>query len=83
MRSTQILKQVIYLNNVEQQGIAVSGDETIKQFVKNWFGDVDIVAGGYENNIEYFYSYNEQLKGIADMILMSDTDTIYLYMIEE
>ena len=83
MRSTQILKQVIYMNTVEQQGIAVSGDETIKQFVKGWFGDVDIVAGGYENNSEYFYSYNEQLKGIADMILMSDTDTIYLYLIEE
>lgn len=83
MRTKEILKQVIYLNNVEQQGIATSGEESIKEFVKVWFGDADIVAGGYENNREYFYSYNEQLKGIADMILMTDDSTVYLYMIEE
>lgn len=84
MKAKNILEQVIYLNNVEQQGIAVSGIfETIREFVDRWFGEADIVAGGFENNKEYFYSYNEELKGIADMILMTDDSTIYLYMIEE
>ena len=84
MKTKNILNQVLYLNNVEQQGIAISGEfETIKEFVKRWFGDADIVAGGFENDREYFYSYNEQLKGIADMILMTDDSTIYLYMIED
>lgn len=85
MKTKQILEQVLYFNNTEHQGIAVSSQfETIREFVERWFGkDVDVVAGGYENNKEYFYSYIEPLKGIADMILMTDNCTIYLYMIED
>lgn len=84
MTTKKILEQVIYLNNTEQQGIAVSGlFSTIKEFVSEWFGkDTDIVVGGYENNAEYFYSYNEKLKGIADIILKNGEDMVYLYKME-
>lgn len=85
MTTKNILNQVLYLNNVEQQGIAVSGlFETIKEFVSQWFGaNTNIVVGGFENDREYFYSYNEPLKGVADMILKTDDSTVYLYMIED
>lgn len=86
MKTKKILEQVLYFNSTEQQGIAVSDQfETMREFVERWFGkEVDVVAGGgYESDREYFYSYIEPLKDIADMILKTDDLTIYLYLIED
>lgn len=83
MRQREILKQVLYLNEVEQQGIATSGDETFVEFMKGWFGNESgIVGGDYKNNTEYFYTYGEPLKGLADIILMVDGSQVYLYELE-
>lgn len=84
MRAKEILNQVLVLNNVEQQGKAISGMfETFREFVDRWFGEsTNIIVGGYKNNTEYFYSYGEPLKGVADIILEDDGSKIYLYEME-
>lgn len=84
MQSNSILTQVLRMCNTEQQGKAYSGlFETFREFVNRWFGeDVNIIVGGFYNDAEYFYSYNEPLQGIADIILEADNERIYLYVIE-
>ena len=84
MKANEILNQVLYLNCTEQQGKAVSGlFETFAEFVERYFGsDASIIVGGFKNNAEYFYSYCEPLKGIADMIIEVDGCRIWVYEVE-
>ena len=84
MKASEILKQVVYLNCTEQQGTAVSGlFETFTEFVERYFGsNASIVAGGFKNDREYFYSYCEPLKDIADMIIEADGCRIWVYEVE-
>lgn len=84
MKANEILNQCLYLNCTEQQGKAFSGlFETFTEFVERYFGsDASIVVGGFKNNTEYFYSYCESLKGVADMIIEADGCRIWVYEVE-
>lgn len=84
MKANEILDQCLHLNCTEQQGKAFSGlFETFAEFVERYFGsDASIVAGGFKNNTEYFYSYCEPLKGVADMIVEADGCRIWVYEVE-
>lgn len=84
MKANAILDQCLFLNCTEQQGKAYSGlFETFGEFVERYFGaDASIVVGGFKNNTEYFYSYCEPLKGVADMIIEADGCRIWVYEVE-
>ena len=83
MKVKELLKQVLYMGNTEAQGIAVSGlFQTQSEFVKHWFGDTEII-GGFNNNADYLYSYDEALEGVPDMVLIGDDFKVYLYEIED
>ena len=84
MRANGILNQVLEMNCTEQQGKAISGlFETFSEFVTRWFGeDANIIAGGFKNDAEYFYSYCEPLEGVADMIIEADGCRIWVYLVE-
>lgn len=84
MKANEILNQCLYLNCTEQQGKAYSGlFETFGEFVERYFGsEASIVVGGFKNNTEYFYSYCEPLKGVADMIIEADGCRIWVYEVE-
>lgn len=83
MKVKELLRQVLNNGNTEAQGIAVSGlFQSQREFVKHWFGDTEII-GGFKNNAEYLYSYDDELQGVPDMVLTGDGFKIYLYEIED
>mgnify|MGYP001775454223 CR=1 FL=1 len=86
MKAGKLLESLLYCNETEQQGIAVSGlFETQAEFVQRWFGEC-VINGGFKNNARYLYSYGCELsKFIPDMVLkLEETgEKVYLYEIED
>lgn len=84
MKADKILKQVLYLNCIEQQGTIYTGMyKGVCVFAIEYFGDgATVVAGWLDPNTEYFYSYCEPLKGVADCIIEVDECKVYLYKVE-
>lgn len=85
MKAIKLLASVLYYNETEQQGIAVSGlFETQSEFIERWFGEC-VINGGYKNDVNYLYSYNCELSEyIPDMVLtIKETgEKIFLYEID-
>lgn len=82
MKAIELLKEVLRVGNTETKGIAISGlFETQAEFVERWFGECE-VNGGYKTNAKYLYSFDEELKEFADMVLNQEGRKIYLYEIE-
>ena len=82
MKAKEILRQVVRMNVTEQQGILECLSANL--FIETAFagGEKFSFNGVIKDNTEYFYSYDDSLKGIPDGVIGMEGTTIYLYEIE-
>lgn len=82
MKAKTILEAVIYLGETEQQGTTTTDERGGVAFARDFFGGDALVTGWIKPETLYFYTYGEQLKGVADAIIKVNGERVFLYEIE-
>lgn len=80
MKQSEILKQLVKF--VEGAGICEKYlTQSKSDFINFWFGP-STFTGNIKSSATYLYVYEDPLEGVADAVVNTEYDKVYLYEIE-